>query len=259
MNIYYYLKNKKILLFTLLIVIIIGIFLFIYSSIIFQEGNPYPQIKGIIQLTFSSQDVVRLSADENKYISKGNNFEAIKSLMKDKGYDFIEQMGSGYLFKSSAGLGATVTHRYYSQYYSIWNIYENEVIEEEYSLVDELNECLPKSDMASHEKCNELLATIRNFDDCVNAGFSIMKSNPPQCATLDGRNFTDETNANWNMLLTALENCEVKSVFQTHSKLVVLKLKTGAEISAYEPKIDDVMKAVADLKGRCGKILLATE
>ena len=55
----------------------------------------------------------------------------------------------------------------------------------------ELNDCLPKSDLASHEKCQELLAQINDYNDCVQACFPIMESNPPQCATPDGRNFTE--------------------------------------------------------------------
>lgn len=59
----------------------------------------------------------------------------------------------------------------------------------ENNLAEELADCLPKSDLASHEKCNELLKKITDFDSCVAAGFSVLKSNPPQCATPDGRNF----------------------------------------------------------------------
>jgi hypothetical protein len=59
------------------------------------------------------------------------------------------------------------------------------------SLAEELRDCLPKSDTASHEKCNELLKQITDYDSCVNTGFSIMKSNPPQCATPDGRTFVE--------------------------------------------------------------------
>ncbi|OGF28163.1 hypothetical protein A2303_01970 [Candidatus Falkowbacteria bacterium RIFOXYB2_FULL_47_14] len=64
--------------------------------------------------------------------------------------------------------------------------------ESEINLAEALAECLPKSDSESHEKCQELLSLIHDFDDCVAAGFSIMKSNPPQCATPDGRTFTEE-------------------------------------------------------------------
>lgn len=55
----------------------------------------------------------------------------------------------------------------------------------------ELQECLPKSDIGSRDRCQELLNLITDYDQCVAAGFSIMKSNPPQCATPDGRNFTE--------------------------------------------------------------------
>jgi len=251
-------KNKKILLLVSVTILLLGIFMFFYSPVIFQEGNPGPQIKGIAQLTFSDKDIVKLDVGENKYITKSNNSEIIKSLMREKGYDFTEQLGSAYLFESPTRTSAVAYHRYYSRYYSLWSIAEN-LIEEDAELADELKECLPKSDMASHERCNELLATIRNFDDCVKAGFLIMQSNPPQCTTPDGRNFTDETNSNWNTVLAALNNCEVKSVFQTHSKLVTIKLKNGDIITAYEPKIDDVMRVVENLNGQCGNIRLATE
>lgn len=251
-------KNKKILLFISLIILIVSIFLFFYSPVIFREGNPWSQIKGITQLNFGNKEVVKLDIGENKYITKSDNLEIIKFFMKDKGYNFMEQMGSGYLFKSDIGVSAVAIHRYYGRYYSLWSITEN-LETEDTTLVDELKECLPKSDIASHERCNELLATIRNFDDCVNAGFSIMKSNPPQCATPDGQNFVDETNSDWNVVLTALNNCEAESVFQTHSKLVTLKLKNGDKITAYEPQIDDVMKVVEGLNNKCGDIRLATE
>jgi len=251
-------KNKKVLLLVSVAILVLGIFMFFYSPVIFQEGNPWPQIKGIAQLTFSDKDIVKLDIGENKYITKSNNSEIIKSFMKEKGYDFTEQMGSGYLFNSQTRTSAVAVHRYYSRYYSLWSIAEN-LIEEDTELTDELKECLPKSDIVSHERCNELLATIRNFDDCVKAGFLIMKSNPPQCTTPDGQNFTDETNSNWNIVLASLNNCEAKSVFQTHSKLVTIKLKNGDIVTAYEPKIDDVMKVVESLNGKCGDIGLATE
>jgi hypothetical protein len=189
--------NKKIPIILIILVLLFGVSFFVYSPVIFQEGNPWPQIKGIAQLNFSNTDIVKLLNSDNKYMTKSKNGqEIIKSFMKDMGYEFIEQMGSGYFFKSQTGEGVDATHKYYSRFYSLWNITKN-IEQPQISVIEELQECLPKSDIVSHEKCNELLATIRNFDDCVNAGFSIMKSNPPQCATLDGVIFIDETNSTW--------------------------------------------------------------
>ena len=180
-------KNKKILLIALLLVLAVGFLMFFYSLVIFQEGNPYPQIKGIIQLKFGDSDIVRLLGSDNKFMTESKNGTMIHDFMKTRGYEFTEQIGSGYFFKSATGQSAVVTHRYYSRFYSLWTFTENN----KSNLAEELRECLPKSDMASHEKCNELLKQITDYDSCVNAGFSIMKSNPPQCATPDGRTFVE--------------------------------------------------------------------
>jgi|SRR3989339_604095 len=118
-------KNKKVLLIIFLFILAVGVFITFYTPVIFQEGNPWPQIKGIVRLNFGNKDVVKLDIGENKYITKSDNPEIIKSFMKEKGYDFTEQMGSGYFFKSPTGQSAVATHRYYSRYYSLWTITEN--------------------------------------------------------------------------------------------------------------------------------------
>lgn len=388
-------RNKIFGVFGALIVIFILLVL-LYRPVIFQEGNPWPQIKGIAKLNIENIDITKLSRYDNKYMTNSKNGqEVLMNFLKNQGYKFIEQMGSGYFFQNDIGDRLTVTHKLYSRFYSIWTLSEvNEIREsiewidyknEEYgfvmrypsisisnyfwganlpeglsmldlllpnqilnknnnfyltqkynvkvdwqtgelikkentfipeynennpsyplpwhivifdvkneadldsliknklgsgcsykskiatifennyrieingdgkdlgstdcpvnyanyiiynplaekiafwslgqecniglgfiynncfdlkiadsfhfydidfsfdreqkNIVEELKDCLPKSDMASYERCKELLATIRNFDDCVNAGFSIMKSNPPKCTTPDGRTF----------------------------------------------------------------------
>lgn len=186
--------NKKSLIFLTIAILIFGALFSLFSPAIFQEGNPWPEIKGIVQLNFGESDMVRLSGTDDQYMTKSKNGqEAIKNFMKVNGFEFTEQMGSGFLFVSPAGKRAVAVHRYYSRYYSIWKITENDDIQSDDiiqpTISDELKECLPKSDMGSRDKCEKLLASINNFDGCVSAGFSIMKSNPPQCATPDGRTF----------------------------------------------------------------------
>jgi len=274
-------KNKAIII--AIISFALGAFIYNYSIVIFQEGNPWPQIKGIAQLKFGGKDIVQLSGSDNKFMTESKNGTVIHDFMKTKGYEFTGQMGSGYFFEKDNLDGAIVTHKYYSRFYSLWNITERNSSQAIFSgtfvclpvkdanlphndiclfglqdekgdyyrlynsdsnfnifgtistgvkiLVEgvlvsgsddiyqglgtitvkkvtqqnnidlsdgnsdfadikaELKECLPKSDTASHEKCNELLKRITDFDSCVNAGFSIMKSNPPQCAVPDGRTF----------------------------------------------------------------------
>jgi len=327
--------NKKRVFVCLGILLVVFVLAFLlYSPIIFQEGNPWPEIKGIVQLKFSDSDIVKLPGSDNKFMTESKNGTVIHDFMKTKGYEFTGQMGSGYFFKSLTEQSAVATHKYYSRYYSLWTITENNndsnnnlwatttndqgitfqypkellakyvsvaewppVIkietgtyscqttpqeissmsditsqrmvddrtycvniknegaagstyssyaytttkngklvnvsftlqypncnnydegqsqactsereafdidstvdrivqsivakQEQRTLADELRDCLPKSDTASHEKCNELLKQITGYDSCVTAGFSIMKSNPPQCATPDGRTFVE--------------------------------------------------------------------
>jgi uncharacterized protein YlzI (FlbEa/FlbD family) len=131
--------------------------------------------------------------------------------------------------------------------------------DEQKSIADELKECLPKSDMASHERCNELLKQIIDFDSCVMAGFPILKSNPAQCQTIDGRTFIQEANSAWKQALLAVDSCEVEKVFQTHSLIVTLTLKNGNKLVVEEPQIDDIITVVRAAEFKCGKIPIGTE
>ena len=126
-------------------------------------------------------------------------------------------------------------------------------------VADQLRDCLPKSDMASHEKCQALLASIKNFDECVMAGFPILKSNPPQCAILDGITFTQETNSTWEMAVLAINNCEVEEAWQLHSKIVTLKLKNGNKLIVSEPKIDEIIRIIEEVEDVCGSVVIGTE
>jgi hypothetical protein len=118
-------KNRKVLFITFLVILTLGFFIFLNYPVIFQEGNPWPQIKAIVQLKFSNADIVKLSDSDNKYMTESKNGMAMHDFMKDRGYEFVEQMGSGYFFKSPAGQSAVAVHKYYSHYYSLWTITEN--------------------------------------------------------------------------------------------------------------------------------------
>jgi len=115
-------KNKKILLLVSAVILIVGIFLSLYSSVIFQEGNPWPQIKGIAQLTFGKSDIVKLSGSDNRYLTKSQGGPmTVEVFMKDRGYEYTDQMGSGYFYKSSEKT-IVLTRCQYSRFYTIWNI-----------------------------------------------------------------------------------------------------------------------------------------
>ena len=129
--------NKKRIFICLGILLAIFVFaLLLYRSVIFQEGNPWPEIKGIAQLKFSGKDIVQLSGSDNKFMTESKNGTVIHDFMKTKGYEFTGQMGSGYFFKSLTEQSAIATHKYYSRHYSLWTITENKNIRESIAWFD---------------------------------------------------------------------------------------------------------------------------
>ncbi|MFA5318442.1 MAG: DUF2178 domain-containing protein [Patescibacteria group bacterium] len=66
-------------------------------------------------------------------------------------------------------------------------------------------------------------------------------------------------NVAWLDIKAAVENCEVKSVMQTHSQEVTAVLKDGRELQAVEDNIDDIFAVVLKNKDKCGDIVMSTE
>lgn len=116
------LKNKNILFIIFLLVLMIGFLVFMYLPVIFQEGNPWPEIKGITQLTFGKSNMVKLSGSDNRYITRSQDgSQVVDVFMTDKGYKYSNQMGSGYFYKLSDKT-VILTRRQYSRFYTIWTM-----------------------------------------------------------------------------------------------------------------------------------------
>ncbi len=102
----------------LFIIIIAGIY---FAPIIFQEGNPIPIFIGIVKLNTSEDSLVQISHNPDRYISKSSNGrEEILGLMKENGWTFTEQGGSGYFFVKDE-FKRVVTARQYTRKYVIWH------------------------------------------------------------------------------------------------------------------------------------------
>lgn len=116
-------NNRRIL---ICLGILIAAFVFaflLYRPVIFQEGNPAPLIKGIIRLNFTRDKIVKLDMEGNRYLTKSEDGrEVLVDSLSNQGYEFIDQMGSGYFFKDKDGNSLLATHRYYSRLYSIWSL-----------------------------------------------------------------------------------------------------------------------------------------
>lgn len=103
----------------------IAIFISMYGSVLFQEGNPIPLIVSAIKLQLSDSDYVQFAKTEkrSRYLSetKDNSYDVVKEFMNSKGWSFKEQMGSGLIFTKNDE-DAVVEVRQYSRHYFIWEI-----------------------------------------------------------------------------------------------------------------------------------------
>lgn len=106
-------------------VAVIFIFIFfscmIFGPTLFQEGNPLPILQGIIRLQLVDDNVVQISKNTERYMTKTESGEeAFIVFMKSKGFTFKEQFGAGFVFEKQ-GDSITVLCRSYSRYFKIWN------------------------------------------------------------------------------------------------------------------------------------------
>ncbi|MCF7795874.1 hypothetical protein K9M42_02170 [Patescibacteria group bacterium] len=132
-------KNPIILISSFIVVFAFAFYY--YSPVIFQEGNPLPYIKGILELNFSEKDIILLDSEDELYFTKSKNGKEILSeKLSDEGYQFLEQMGSGYFFKNENEEKLIATHKYYSRFYSIWKITKTKDIKESIEWIKYRNE-----------------------------------------------------------------------------------------------------------------------
>jgi len=65
--------------------------------------------------------------------------------------------------------------------------------------------------------------------------------------------------SSWELIKQAIDNCEVKSVWQTHDRVVRIEFKNGEKLSATEPRLDDIINITEAVQSKCGEILIGTE
>lgn len=111
---------KKTIIILLIIILLAGII--VGFPVIFQEGNPLPILKGIIKLGVSDDNIVQISNEPRVYISKASvrNIPLIELIGKE-GWNFEEQLGSGYIF-SRDSKKLVVGSVQYTRRYRIWKI-----------------------------------------------------------------------------------------------------------------------------------------
>ncbi|WP_245712485.1 hypothetical protein [Anaerobacillus alkalilacustris] len=122
---------KRLLVIILVIVILlIGIIGIKFGSALGQEGNPTPVLTAIMKLESSNSHYEQVTDTEQgiKFVSKngsGSQEKIIKEFMVEKGFEFKEQMGSGYIFEKDEMTTIVVT-RLFTKNYFLWEV-PNEV------------------------------------------------------------------------------------------------------------------------------------
>ncbi|MBB3110141.1 hypothetical protein FHS18_002208 [Paenibacillus phyllosphaerae] len=120
-------RMRKILLSAVLLVVLgVALLGFRFGSALFQEGNPLPILSSIAELewTNSSYESYSRTDKTTKYISRNtgeSRYDVIKAMMKNEGWDFIEQMGAGLVFENN-GQTKVVETRQYSRHYILSEI-----------------------------------------------------------------------------------------------------------------------------------------
>jgi len=92
------------------------------SPVILQEGNPVPILKGIVELSTSDDKIIQISENPQRYLTKTSAGDTpLIDLMNKEGWEFVEQMGAGYVF-SKAGDRLVITSVQYTGEYRIWTL-----------------------------------------------------------------------------------------------------------------------------------------
>lgn len=120
-----YLK-KLVLVILLLSVVAIGLFGIRFGSALFQEENTTEIIISITRLEFSTNDYIKITdtSQEIRYVSKnknGSQERVIKEFMRENGWQFREQAGSGYIFEKD-GVTVVVGTRLFTRNYFLWHV-----------------------------------------------------------------------------------------------------------------------------------------
>ncbi|WP_202080423.1 zf-HC2 domain-containing protein [Caldalkalibacillus salinus] len=123
------LKRKVVLVLSTVVVtcLLLGMIMGFYGPVIFQEGNPVPVVKGIVELHATDAAYAQISDGPRRYISiykpSENHYDVIKSYLAQDGWRYKEQMGSGLVFEKD-GETKVVETRLFTKHYYIWTLPE---------------------------------------------------------------------------------------------------------------------------------------
>ena len=107
-------------------ILLIGLLGIRFGSALSQEGNPLPILSSILDLELSDSEYEQFAESEtqNRYVSANsgeNRYQVITEFLNDKGWDFDEQLGSGFVFKKGDE-SLVIESKLYSKHYFLWDV-----------------------------------------------------------------------------------------------------------------------------------------
>ena len=116
--------------FILSVLAFLGTLLFVCRETIFQRGNPIPYLIAAVQIS-ESNPYVAVDDGSGTYISMSGECPELLDFFQEKtGMDFVEQVGSGYLFADDAGT-AVISSEVYWKYFTVWELPDAALAEKE--------------------------------------------------------------------------------------------------------------------------------
>lgn len=113
--------KKKVVVTCTVILAILAVMIFLKKDAIFQRGNPIPYVTAAVRLS-ETNPYVAVDETNGIYISKRGDKEALFQMIQDTyGVDYIDQLGSGYLF-SDGEKSYIVSSEIYWGRFTVWTL-----------------------------------------------------------------------------------------------------------------------------------------
>jgi hypothetical protein len=110
--------KKVIILASLLLVLVVAV-LNIKILYLFQEGNPFPVLWGIIKLELTDANIVPIA--EDKLIQKEGPETPLTDYLSEQGWAFKDRLGAG-IFYAKDNANLYVEARMFTRYYVVYEL-----------------------------------------------------------------------------------------------------------------------------------------
>lgn len=114
-------KGKTVLMIVAAMIVVLLLVLGLYSKTIFQRGNPLPYLLASMRIC-EETPYVEVGDHTGVYISKnGDCPQLFKFIEESRNVEFVEQLGSSYLFANEVD-SLTVSSEVYWKWFKVWQV-----------------------------------------------------------------------------------------------------------------------------------------